>query len=113
VRPPFTFPDPAAYDLTSYQDPDGMIIWDGPRLTEFQSKRAHVLALHLPREQPGIPIHKLGTPEGWVVDRTECAAAVTAYRRHRDPGAPHPHAFGDAFITFLTACADGDGFTVT
>jgi len=63
-RPPFTFPDPAGYELTSYQDPDGMIIWDGPRLTEFQAERAqqHVLALHLPREQPGIPIRKLGTP---------------------------------------------------
>ena len=113
-QPPFTFPDAAAYGLAAYRDPDGTTLWEGERLAEFHAARAYVLALHLPVAQPGIPLHKLGAPDGWIVTAAECRDALTAFHKYRHRGGTYPAAaFGDSFITFLTACADGDGFLVT
>ena len=93
---------------------DGTTVWEGERLAEFHAARADVLALHLPVDQPGIPMHKLGAPDGWIVTAGECRDALTAYDRHRKCGGTYPAAaFGDSFVPFLTACADGDGFLVT
>ncbi|AHH98538.1 hypothetical protein [Kutzneria albida] len=112
-QPPFLLPHPREYGLTAHSDERGTIRWTGPRYGDYVTARDRVLALHLPVDQSGIPVHKVTEPCGWLVQREECASALATYRAHRANGRRHPRAFGDDFIPFLTACADQNGFLVT
>ena len=68
-----------------------------------------VLAWHGP-EIPGIPVHKFGSNDGWIVLPAECAAAVSAARQY-----PPPEGAGDywdEWIDYLDRASRADGFEV-
>ncbi|MEU6644341.1 hypothetical protein ABZ863_17550 [Saccharomonospora sp. NPDC046836] len=111
-RPAFGLPRPQDYGLTATRDEYGDTVWSGRRHAEFESARQVALRRHVPESQPGIPLHKLSTALGWIVDGAECGSALDGYRAARSRDVGHPRAFGDHFITFLAACTAGTGFVV-
>lgn len=109
---PFALTDPREFDLSVRLDADGALAWEGERIEDYRTANHASLTRHLPDHQPGIPLHKITAPDGWIVTPAECADAVHAYHRHRSQGGTHPHSFADDLIRFLTACASAAGFTV-
>lgn len=60
----------------------------------------------------GIPLHKLGSNDGWHVTDTEVTAALAAYDTFIQAGQPHPEEFDDDVIPFLRTAARYQGFRV-
>lgn len=65
-----------------------------------------------PDEQPGIPIHKFASNDGWQVTAQECRQAVAAHEAAMAAGLPHPPALREDVLPFLRAAAQADGFEV-
>lgn len=59
--------------------------------------------------EPGIPVHKLCSNDGWHVTAVECLSALIIWERR---GKPMPEEFMDDVIPFLQAAARRDGFEV-
>lgn len=108
------FPGPGTYDLVEkeWQDDDGgWHYYAGARYAEYEAALGAKLAWHGP-EVPGIPLDKFCSNDGWHVTKVECRSALDIYWKAREAGTPHPDAFRDDFIPFLTHAAEADGFEV-
>jgi len=75
------------------------------------------------KDEPGIPIHKFCSNDGWNVTPLECLGAVSQWRKFCDQqGWPYdyaplndenePIAFWPRWIEYLTNAADAGGFRV-
>ena len=88
------FPKPENFGLTweqieAYQYPeyaDGITLTEDQRqaAAKYQAEKDAVLSWHGP-EIPGIPSHKFGANDGWIVTPAECQAAVAIGRKHSPP----------------------------
>jgi hypothetical protein len=85
---------------------------DGEPLTPeaLAYAEANLAVLKAPRdERPGIPLHKLGSNDGWWVTAAECRSTLQLWER---AGSPMPEEFYDDFIPFLRKAAAHGGFRV-
>lgn len=89
----------------------------------YQAERDRILSWHGKADTPGIPLHKFGSNDGWVVLPAECTAAVRIWedhctRRSRDAMlAAANEALADVdywlkWIEYLTGAAAHGGFEV-
>ncbi|GGL01306.1 hypothetical protein Ppa06_69870 [Planomonospora parontospora subsp. parontospora] len=54
------------------------------QILAYQQEHERVLSWHGKTDMPGIPLHKFGSNDGWVVLPAECEAAVRIWRKHHD-----------------------------
>lgn len=60
-------------------------------------------------EMPGIPDHKLGSNDGWLVLPLECETAVEQWEK---AGSPKPEEWFEEWVNFLREAAKHGGFKV-
>ena len=82
--------------------------WTGDE-ESYRKLSAPVLAWHGP-EIPGIPEHKFGTNDGWLVTPAECEAAVRIGRQ-RSPPAQHADIWAD-WLDYMDRARTHGGFEV-
>lgn len=76
---------------------------------KYLAERDAVLAWHGP-EVPGIPVHKFGTNDGWLVLPAECEAAVRLGRQSSPP-AEYPDIWAK-WLDYLERASRAGGFEV-
>ncbi|WP_146607611.1 hypothetical protein [Spongiactinospora gelatinilytica] len=87
----------------------------------YQAEQDRVLSWH-GKEMPGLPLHKFGSNDGWLVLPVECEAAVRIWRKQkglrgevlvRDKlGSDDAFAYWLEWIEFLQGAVTHDGFEV-
>lgn len=73
-----------AYRYPEYAEGVALTDDQRERAAKYQAENDAVLSWHGP-EVPGIPAHKFGTNDGWIVTPAECQAAVKLGREHPPP----------------------------
>lgn len=83
------------------------------------AENERVRAWHGRADMPGIPLHKFGSNDGWIVLPDECQAAVRAWRAHVSANGEHVPALRAEglghwrqWIAFLEGAATHEGFEV-
>jgi hypothetical protein len=105
------------------RDDDGQLIEDSE---QYQAYRAAVTAyIEHDHGHVGIPVHKLGSNDGWLVTPAECEGAIEAWEQYVD--SEHDGVEGQAaialrgeddadywlrWIQFLRVASNGGGFRV-
>jgi hypothetical protein len=75
----------------------------------YQRELDAVLSWHGP-EVPGIPAHKFGTNDGWIVTPAECEAAVRLAAEHEPPATDAD--YWAKWINYLDRASKEGGFEV-
>lgn len=126
------WPSPEDFGIT-YEVVEGVEYpdTDGPPLSEIDQEKAknylsardNVLAWHGDTSMRGIPIHKFGSNDGWIVTPEECGSALWIYaERLRDLGEETVYNLLDnmgvnrgywgQWLAYLRGAADHGGFQV-
>lgn len=115
------WPDEPEMPEGTVEDPDGVIAEPGKfdaelisRCTAYVAQRDAMLSLHEPADAIGIPSHKLGSNDGWLVTPDECQAALLAWTEWR---AQHREVTGfpdwwDGWLGWIQGAIEHDGFRV-
>lgn len=108
-------PDNAAYEWVKYPD-DRQGAQPSPEAIGaaevYIAEQKRYLSAH-EGECPGIPVHKFGSNDGWIVTPPECIAALAALGLARDKGIAEPDAkWWPEWIAYLHLAAEHDGFEV-
>ncbi|WP_328902325.1 hypothetical protein OHR86_22560 [Streptomyces sp. NBC_00441] len=106
------WPELGAYGLDDWPDGDDNDLSDADR--KYLAAQAAVLA-HEPQPVTGIPAHKFGSNDGWLVTPAQCAAALAMWEK-----APAEHRkavetereWWPSWIAFLAHSQERGGFRV-
>lgn len=100
------WPELADFGLTEYPDDPA------DDTSGFTQACDDVLRWMAP-DHPGIPLHKLGSNDGWLVTPLECKGAIALWNKARDNGASEPPVdWWSRWLEYLRRAADNGGFRV-
>jgi hypothetical protein len=115
-----SYPDHAAFDVP--RDGEGRLVEDSD---EYQAYREAVTAyIEHDHGRVGIPAHKLGSNDGWLVTPAECQGALEAWEQYVDDEHegdyaaaaevmdPNEPGYWLRWIQFLRVASDSGGFRV-
>lgn len=132
-HPPF--PDAADFGLDD-ETLDELGVWDldrAERTTHADERVRKFFTANLetitwsPPDEPGIPVHKFGSNDGWVVTPRDCKGALAALEKAkqerpdvvekirnawRPEGEPTAPSYFDAFVEFIRQAERTSGFEV-
>jgi len=111
-----TCPDQNAYEWVTYPDDRSHLSEPTPEqigaAEAYAAELDRLLAEH-PGECPGIPVHKFGSNDGWIVTPPECTAALGALALARGAGVVDPdEPWWPRWVEYLRLGAEYDGFEV-
>lgn len=78
---------------------------------DYYAAQRGVLAEHLNRDDPRLPIHKLCSNDGWIVTEVECRTLAGMANDGRTDGHELPEWWKE-WIDFIDHCATHGGFRV-
>lgn len=79
-----TWDDVERLEYPEYHEGEPLSDETAEKARRYLAERDRLLAWHGP-EVPGIPVHKFGSNDGWIVTPAECEAAVRIGREHPAP----------------------------